>query len=349
MLTPPRRLLGTGKYGCSATAGSIAWSYSASSTIRAPRSWRSRAARSTTWTPTFTPIQYLRETNDRRSSSEQSGKHAYDRAGSYTISVGTRSAPIFQDKRVRQALSHLVDKTQRLSTSSCSVWRTRSSRPALPGTPEYNRRPRALAVRSRRGRQLLAEAGWRDTRRRRHPRQGRSTGSACRCASRSSPNSGNDESREHRPRRRSTSSSAPVSTRASATLDWSILLQRVNELRLRRRDHRLAARHRAARPLPDLALVAGRARRLEPHGFVRTPRPTACSSAYRRRVRRGQAQGALRPLAGDHLRRAALHVACTRRSRLHGLRSAFPGRDLVSDGANREIEWWVPPSQQKYR
>ncbi|MEX2204760.1 MAG: peptide-binding protein [Myxococcota bacterium] len=106
------------------------------------------------------PVQYLKQTNDPRFE-EQSVKHK-DRAGSYTYLGWNQKRAIFQDKRVRQALSHLVDKRNVCDKLLLGLADPVES-PIYPGRPEFNSALAPWSFDPAKAKSLLAEAGWSDT------------------------------------------------------------------------------------------------------------------------------------------------------------------------------------------
>ncbi len=106
------------------------------------------------------PVQYLKQTNDPRFE-EQSVKHT-DRAGSYTYLGWNQKRAIFQDKRVRQALSHLVDKRNVCDKLLLGLADPVES-PIYPGRPEFNANLAPWPFDPAKAKALLAEAGFRDS------------------------------------------------------------------------------------------------------------------------------------------------------------------------------------------
>ena len=106
------------------------------------------------------PVQYLKQTNDPRFD-EHSVKHV-DRAGSYTYIGWNEKRAIFADKRVRQALSHLVDK-QNVCDKLLLGLADPVESPIYPGRPEFNRNLAPWSFDPAKAKALLAEAGWSDT------------------------------------------------------------------------------------------------------------------------------------------------------------------------------------------
>ena len=106
------------------------------------------------------PVQYLKQTNDPRFD-EHSVKHV-DRAGSYTYIGWNQKRAIFQDKRLRQALSHLVDKQNVCDKLLLGLAEPVES-PIYPGRPEFNSALEPWSFDPAKAKALLTEAGWSDT------------------------------------------------------------------------------------------------------------------------------------------------------------------------------------------
>lgn len=106
------------------------------------------------------PVQYLKQTNDPRFD-EQSVKHQ-GRAGSYTYLGWNQKRAIFADKRVRQALSHLVDKRNVCDKLLLGLADPVES-PIYPGRPEFNSALPPWSFDPAKAKALLAEAGWSDS------------------------------------------------------------------------------------------------------------------------------------------------------------------------------------------
>jgi peptide/nickel transport system substrate-binding protein len=106
------------------------------------------------------PVQYLKQTNDPRFE-ERSVKHV-DRAGSYTYIGWNQKRAIFQDKRLRQALSHLVDKQNVCDKLMLGLADPVES-PIYPGRPEFNKNLAPWTFDPAKAKALLADAGWSDS------------------------------------------------------------------------------------------------------------------------------------------------------------------------------------------
>ena len=81
---------------------------------------------------------------------------------SYTYIGWNLRRPIFADRRTRQALSHLVNREALIRTIMLGYARPVNG-PIYPGRPEYDSTLPPYEYNPERARQLLAEAGWRDS------------------------------------------------------------------------------------------------------------------------------------------------------------------------------------------
>jgi peptide/nickel transport system substrate-binding protein len=107
----------------------------------------------------LTPIQYRRQTN----------YPAFDRAFrkykylpfSYTYLGYNLLSPLFQDKRVRQAISYAIDKEEIIKVVLLGLGEI-STGPYKPGTWYYNPHVKRYPYNPQRARELLREAGWED-------------------------------------------------------------------------------------------------------------------------------------------------------------------------------------------
>lgn len=111
-------------------------------------------------TPSFTPIQYLRETSSAKFK-RQTGKYALD-GGLYYYIGWNQQRRIFQDRRVRQAFSHLIDKANLVEKVMFGLAHPVEG-PVSPLREEYNEDLKPWPFDPARARELLAEAGWSDT------------------------------------------------------------------------------------------------------------------------------------------------------------------------------------------
>ncbi len=108
----------------------------------------------------LTPLQYTRQTENplfRR----DFNKYRY-LSFSYTYLGYNLANPLFADKRVRQAISHAINKDEIIQGVLLGLGRE-STGPFKPGTPFYNPKVRRYPYDPRKARELLAEAGWKDS------------------------------------------------------------------------------------------------------------------------------------------------------------------------------------------
>jgi peptide/nickel transport system substrate-binding protein len=106
------------------------------------------------------PVQYLKQTDDPRFG-ERVEKNA-GRSFGYAYIGWNQKKALFQDKRVRQALSHLVDKKNVCDKVMLGLADPIES-PIYPGRPEYNDKLAPWPYDPAKARALLAEAGWTDS------------------------------------------------------------------------------------------------------------------------------------------------------------------------------------------
>ncbi|HOI74599.1 MAG TPA: peptide-binding protein [Syntrophales bacterium] len=108
----------------------------------------------------LTPLQYTRQTEStlfRR----DFNKYRY-LSFSYTYMGYNLLNPMFSDKRVRQAIAYAVDKEEIIRGVLLGLGREATG-PYKPGTWAYNPYVRKYPYNPQKARELLAEAGWRDT------------------------------------------------------------------------------------------------------------------------------------------------------------------------------------------
>ncbi len=108
----------------------------------------------------LTPLQYTRQTEAplfRRNFN----KYRY-LSFSYTYLGYNLKNPLFEDKRVRQALAHAIDKEAIISGVLLGLGKPATG-PIKPGTWAYNPGVRTYSYDPEKAKALLAEAGWRDT------------------------------------------------------------------------------------------------------------------------------------------------------------------------------------------
>jgi peptide/nickel transport system substrate-binding protein len=108
----------------------------------------------------LTPIQYQTQT-DTPAFRRQFNKYSY-LAFSYTYLGYNLRRPIFQDRRVRQALSYAIDKQELIDGVLLGLGQAATG-PFKPDTWVYNPDVPRYPFDPERARALLAEAGWRDS------------------------------------------------------------------------------------------------------------------------------------------------------------------------------------------
>jgi len=105
----------------------------------------------------LTPLQYTRQT-ERPAFKNNFNKYQY-LSFSYTFLGYNLKNPLFQDKRVRQALAYAVDKNAIISGVLLGLGQPATG-PLRPETWAYNPNIRTYPHDPEKARQLLAEAGW---------------------------------------------------------------------------------------------------------------------------------------------------------------------------------------------
>ncbi len=108
----------------------------------------------------LTPIQFDRQT-DNFAFRRNFRKYRYP-AAAYTYLGYNLRRPLFQDRRVRQALSYAIDKKEVVEGVLFGLGQVASG-PYKPGSWPHNPNVRKYDYNPKRGRELLAEAGWKDT------------------------------------------------------------------------------------------------------------------------------------------------------------------------------------------
>lgn len=106
------------------------------------------------------PIQYQAQT-DSPAFKRQFVKYRYP-AFAYTYLGYNLNRPLFQDKRVRQALSYAINKKEIIEGVLLGLGQE-STGPYKPGTWPYNAAVKRYPYDPERARTLLAEAGWTDS------------------------------------------------------------------------------------------------------------------------------------------------------------------------------------------
>jgi peptide/nickel transport system substrate-binding protein len=108
----------------------------------------------------LTPIQYKTQT-DAANFSRKFNKYRY-LSFSYTYLGYNLTKPLFQDKRVRQALSSAIDKQELIDGVLLGLGQAATG-PYKPDTWVYNSEVRRYEYDPEKSRALLAEAGWVDS------------------------------------------------------------------------------------------------------------------------------------------------------------------------------------------
>ena len=108
----------------------------------------------------LTPLQYARQT-DTLAFNRRFNKFRYPAFG-YTYLGYNLRRPMFQDKRVRQALSYAINKEELIDGVLLGLGQVATG-PFKPGTWVYNPDVRTYPFDPQKAREMLAEAGWRDT------------------------------------------------------------------------------------------------------------------------------------------------------------------------------------------
>jgi peptide/nickel transport system substrate-binding protein len=108
----------------------------------------------------LTPLQYTRQT-ETPLFRNNFNKYRY-LSFSYTYLGYNLENPLFQDRRVRQAISHAVNKEEIITGVLLGLGKIATG-PFKPGTWAYNPNVKRYPYDPEESRKLLAEAGWRDT------------------------------------------------------------------------------------------------------------------------------------------------------------------------------------------
>jgi peptide/nickel transport system substrate-binding protein len=107
----------------------------------------------------LTPLQYLRQT-ETKTFQEHFKKYKY-LSFAYTYMGFNLLNPMFQDKRVRQAISCAINKNEILEGALLGLGEVATG-PYKPGTWQYNPEVKALPFDPEKAKALLKEAGWDD-------------------------------------------------------------------------------------------------------------------------------------------------------------------------------------------
>jgi peptide/nickel transport system substrate-binding protein len=108
----------------------------------------------------LTPLQYTRQTENNLF---KENFHKYRYLGFKYVYLGYNlKNPLFTDKRVRQAISYAINKEEIISGVLLGLGKPATG-PYKPGTWAYNGNVKIYNYNPQKARQLLGEAGWRDT------------------------------------------------------------------------------------------------------------------------------------------------------------------------------------------
>ena len=108
----------------------------------------------------LTPLQYTRQTESRLFRRDFN-KYRY-LSFSYTYLGYNLKNPLFKDKCVRQAISYAINKEEIIQGVLLGLGKVATG-PFKPGTWVYNPRVKRYPYNPQKARELLAEAGWKDT------------------------------------------------------------------------------------------------------------------------------------------------------------------------------------------
>lgn len=108
----------------------------------------------------LTPLQFTRQTENNLFK-KNFNKYRY-LSFSYTYLGYNLNKPLFADKRVRQAISYLIDREEMIRGVLLGLGQVATG-PYKPGTWAQNDRVKHYPYNPQRARELLAEAGWKDT------------------------------------------------------------------------------------------------------------------------------------------------------------------------------------------
>ena len=108
----------------------------------------------------LSPLQYTRQT-ENNIFRKNFNKYRY-LSFSYTYLGYNLQKPLFADKRVRQAISHMINREEIIQGVLLGLGQVATG-PYKPGTWAQNDRVKKYPYDPQRARELLAEAGWKDT------------------------------------------------------------------------------------------------------------------------------------------------------------------------------------------
>lgn len=108
----------------------------------------------------LTPLQFARQT-EFTEFKKNFNKYRY-LASAYTYLGYNLTNPLFQDKKVRKAISYAIDKQELVDGVLLGLGRPASG-PYKPGTWAYNDKVERYDFNPKKARELLAEAGWKDS------------------------------------------------------------------------------------------------------------------------------------------------------------------------------------------
>ena len=108
----------------------------------------------------LTPLQYTRQT-ENRFFRKNFNKYRY-LSFAYTYFGYNLKNPLFKDKRVRQSISYAINKEEIIQGVLLGLGKVATG-PFKPGAWAYNSRVKRYPYDPQKARELLAEAGWKDT------------------------------------------------------------------------------------------------------------------------------------------------------------------------------------------
>ena len=109
----------------------------------------------------LTPEQWIKRTGEKRFKEANLRKERY-LVPQYTYIGYNQKNPLFQDRRVRNALTHLVDR-KRICRDIYHQLAEVAVTPFFPESRFHNPKLKALEFSPQKAKKLLAEAGWRDS------------------------------------------------------------------------------------------------------------------------------------------------------------------------------------------